>query len=86
MPGASAREKALCDVAQKLSATPAAMVSSDWEALRQLGFDDEACLEVAHVVGLFNYFTRLADGFGLEVDEPILRAEETRTPLRKRGS
>ena len=26
-------------------------------------------LEVAHIVGLFNYFTRLADGFGLQPTE-----------------
>lgn len=44
------------------------MVESDWEPLRALGFDDQACLEVAHVVGLFNYLTRLADGFGLQLD------------------
>ena len=44
------------------------MVESDWTPLRDLGFDDQACLEVAHVVGLFNYLTRLADGFGLQLD------------------
>ena len=44
------------------------MVESDWDALRGLGFDDQGCLEVAHVVGLFNYLTRLADGFGLRLD------------------
>ena len=44
------------------------MVEADWDQLRTLGFDDQACLEVAHVVGLFNYLTRLADGFGLQLD------------------
>jgi hypothetical protein len=36
--------------------------------VRAAGLDDEACLEVAHVVGIFNHLTRLADGLGLEVD------------------
>ena len=58
----------MCDLAHKLSATPTRMVEADWAPLRALGFDDRACLEVAHVVGLFNYLTRLADGFGLQLD------------------
>jgi alkylhydroperoxidase family enzyme len=44
------------------------MVEEDWAPLRRLGFDDQAVLEVIHVVGLFNYFTRLADGAGLQLD------------------
>ena len=62
------RQRALCELAQKLSATPTRMVEGDWAPLRALGFDDQGCLEVAHVVGLFNYLTRLADGFGLQLD------------------
>jgi uncharacterized protein YciW len=52
-------------LAEKLSAKPTQITAEDWMPLRNLGFDDRACLEVAHLVGLFNYFTRLADGFGL---------------------
>ena len=63
------REVALCTVAEKLSATPARMTEADWRPLRDLGFDDHACLEMAHIVGLFNYFVRLADGFGLRPTE-----------------
>jgi hypothetical protein len=36
--------------------------------LCDLRFDDQACLEVAHVVGIFNYLTRFADGFALQLD------------------
>jgi len=64
----SLRDRALCTVAEKLSATATRMVEADWQPLRDLGFDDEALLEVAHVVGMFNYLTRLADGFGLVLD------------------
>jgi uncharacterized peroxidase-related enzyme len=73
VPDLTPRERALCAVAEKLSATPTRMTEDDWRPLRDLGFDDRACLEVAHIVGLFNYYTRLADGFGLrptELDEP----------------
>ena len=67
--GLTERQQALCTVAEKLSATPTRMTPDDWQPLRALGFDDRACLEVAHIVGIFNYFTRLADGFGLQPTE-----------------
>ncbi len=59
------------------------MVAGDWQPLRDLGFDDRACLEVAHVVGIFNYLTRLADGFGLQLDAGTEEAGRTGTVLRR---
>ncbi len=59
------------------------MAEEDWCPLRELGFDDETCLEVAHVVGIFNYLTRLADGFGLQLDAGTEEAARTRAPLRR---
>jgi len=53
------------------------MVEGDWQPLRDLGFDDRACLEVAHIVGIFNYLTRLADGLGLTIDAPTMHAGDT---------
>ena len=79
----SARERALCAVAEKLSATPTRMTEEDWQPLRDLGFDDEACLEVAHIVGIFNYLTRLADGFGLQLDAGTSEASESGLALRR---
>ncbi|MGD9601554.1 MAG: hypothetical protein AB7O21_14005 [Gammaproteobacteria bacterium] len=73
MKGLTPRQRALAEVAEKLSATPTRMVERDWQPLRDLGFDDRACLEVAHIVGIFNYLTRLADGLGLRLD-PETRA------------
>ena len=61
------------------------MSRESWQPLRALGFDDQACLEVAHVVGLFNYFTRLADGFGLRLDPQIEAAGECEVALRRPG-
>ena len=74
-------QRALCEVAHKLSATPTRMVESDWDELRALGFDDQGCLEVAHIVGLFNYLTRLADGFGLRLDAETEAAARGGEPL-----
>ena len=64
-------------MAEKLSATPTRMTEADWQPLRELGFDDRALLEVAHIVGIFNYLTRLADGFGLQLDAGVQEAAAT---------
>ena len=82
----TARQRALCEVAEKLSATPTRMVEADWQPLRDMGFNDVALLEVGHIVGIFNYLTRLADGFGLQLDPRTLEASETGVPLRRRQS
>jgi alkylhydroperoxidase family enzyme len=60
------------------------MVEADWQPLRDLGFDDEACLEVAHIVGIFNYLTRLADGLGLQLDRGTEQAAATGIPLQRK--
>ena len=66
-----------------MSAQPTRMVEDDWQPLREMGFDDRACLEVGHIVGLFNYLTRLADGFGLQLDAGIREAAKTGTVLKR---
>jgi uncharacterized peroxidase-related enzyme len=79
----SDREGALCAIADKLSSTPTRMTEEDWEPLRHLGFDDAACLEVAHVVGIFNYLTRLADGLGLQLDADTAAAAKSGIALKR---
>ena len=59
------------------------MVEEDWKPLRDLGFDDEGCLEVTHIVGIFNYLTRLADGLGLQLDDATRQAAESGVALRR---
>lgn len=83
VPGLSPRDRALCTLAEKLSAIPTRMVEEDWQPLRDLGFDEQACLEVAHVVGIFNYLTRLADGFGLQLDAATKAAADSGVALRR---
>jgi alkylhydroperoxidase family enzyme len=60
------------------------MSEADWEPLRELGLDDQALLEVAHVVGIFNYLTRLADGMGLLLDAETAEASRTGRALHRR--
>jgi alkylhydroperoxidase family enzyme len=62
---------------------PTRMTADDWQPLRDLGLDDEALLEAAHVIAIFNYFPRLADGFGLVPDPKVREAGETGVALKR---
>lgn len=75
--------RALGTVAEKLSFDPTTIEPPDWDSLRSVGLDDEGCLEFAHVVGIFNHLTRLADGFGIKVDVQTLAAASGGAPLRR---
>ena len=68
-----------------MSATPTRMTEADWAPLRELGLDDQALLEVGHIVGIFNYLTRMADGFGIRLDEPVEQASAGGRALRHGG-
>ena len=70
-------------MAEKLSRDPVSVESADWDAVRAVGLDDEGCLELAHVVGVFNHLTRLADGLGIQVDERVAEAAAGGERLRR---
>ena len=77
------RQRALCTVAEKMTLTPREMTAGDWQKLRDVGLDDEGLLELAHLIAIFNYFPRLADGLGLTPDPKVLEAGATGVPLRR---
>ena len=47
------------------------MSPGDLDELRSHGFDDRAIHDAVQVIGLFNYYTRLADGLGVEPEDFI---------------
>lgn len=59
------------------------MTAEDWQPLRDAGLTEQGLLEVAHVVAIFNYFPRMADGFGLIPDPRLLEAAATGVPLKR---
>ncbi|HJN93739.1 MAG TPA: hypothetical protein QGF05_13585 [Dehalococcoidia bacterium] len=83
--GLTPRQTALCEVAEKMSASATKMVEADWQPLRDLGFSDEALLEVGHIVGIFNYLVRMADGFGLLIDPEVEAAKHAGTKLERQN-
>ena len=65
----SARERALCDFAVKLTHLAAEVDQTDVDALRAQGLSDTDVSDAIQVIGYFNYVTRVADGVGID-DEP----------------
>jgi len=65
----SAADRAMLDFAIRLTKEQWTVTDEDVEALRGHGFDDVAIHDIVQVTALFNYYTRLADGLGLD-DEP----------------
>ncbi len=41
----------------------------DIEKLRKVGWKDEDILDAVQIMALFNYFTRMADALGVELNE-----------------
>jgi len=62
-------DRAMLDFAVKLTREPWKMTEADVEGLRAHGFDDTAIHDVVQVTALFNYYTRLADGLGVDPEE-----------------
>lgn len=79
----SPRLRALGELAEKLSFDPHRVTAGDWKKLQEHGLDDEGCFEVAHIVGIFNHLTRLADGLGLRLDPQTLAAAEGGSRLER---
>lgn len=67
----SPQDRALCELAAKLTRQQDAMSPEDLEALRRLGFDDRAIHDAVQVVAYFNYITRIAGGLGVEPEDFI---------------
>ena len=65
----SARERALCDFAVKLTHLAAEIGETDIDALRSQGLSDTDISDAIQVIGYFNYVTRVADGVGID-NEP----------------
>ena len=63
-------DRGMLDFAIRLTRTPEKMTEEDVRALREVGFDDVAIHDIVQVSAMFNYYNRLADGLGIDPEEP----------------
>jgi uncharacterized peroxidase-related enzyme len=69
--GLSDKRSAMLRYADKLTRSPAAMLESDVQGLRGVGFSDTDILHIAEVVSYFAYVNRIADGLGVPSEDWI---------------
>ncbi|HXG25158.1 MAG TPA: hypothetical protein VNJ09_11425 [Chthonomonadales bacterium] len=58
-------DRAMLEYVEKLTLRPAQVQREDVEALRAVGFDDVAILQINLIASWFNYINRVADGLGV---------------------
>lgn len=69
--------RALLDYCVKLTRDLPSVGRPDIDALREQGWSDEAIHDAVQVTGFFNYYTRLADGLGVEPEDFMEKSRET---------
>ena len=81
----SARERALCEFAEKLTRHPSLMTAEDCQRLRSEGLNDRDILDAVEVISYFNYINRIAEGLGVDLEPEMERRdkESRRPPCRK---
>ncbi len=62
-------DRALCELAHKLTCTPGSMVEGDIGNLRAQGLDDTSIHDAVQVISYFNYINRVADAVHVDLDE-----------------
>jgi uncharacterized peroxidase-related enzyme len=60
-----AADRAMLDYTAKLTRQPAQVTAHDVQALRAVGFTDQAILQINLIASWFNYINRVADGLGV---------------------
>ena len=63
------KTRALLGYAKKLTETPALLSDSDFDNLRQVGWDDEAIYDATALIAMFNFSGRLEAASGLPQDQ-----------------
>ena len=61
--------KAILEFAVKVTKAAPTLTPSDLEHLRSHGLTDEALFAIVEVVGFFCYVNKIADAFGIELDD-----------------
>ena len=68
------KTRALMDFAVEVTQRPQGLSRNNVEALRAAGWSDEEILTATHIVGFFNYYSRLADALGVEPEDFMEKA------------
>ncbi len=70
------KTRALMDYAALVTRDPHQVTRETIDGLRELGWSDEQVLTATHIVGFFNYYTRLVDALGVEPEDFMKAADK----------
>jgi uncharacterized peroxidase-related enzyme len=59
------KDRAMLTYVEKLTKNPPSIWRDDMEALKAVGFDDSAILQITLIASFFNYINRVADALGV---------------------
>ena len=62
-------DRAMHEYVEKVTLTPAETVEGDVSALREVGFDDRAILDINQITGFFAWCNRTIDGLGVQLED-----------------
>lgn len=65
--------KPILRFARKLTERPSKVTRADADAIFEAGWGDDAFHHAVSIVALFNYYNRILDGHGIELDERYYR-------------
>lgn len=60
------KTRALMDFAVRMTRDPHGVKRQGIDALREKGWTDEEILTATHIIGFFNYYTRMVEALGVE--------------------
>ena len=66
----TARERALVEHAELLTRDPPGVSRESIEALRSAGLSDVEILDATQVIGYMSYVNRIAQGLGVQLEDP----------------
>ena len=58
----------MLELAEFLTTTPSGVTQDRVDELRSVGWEDADVIDIVHVVALFNYMCRIADGLGVDLE------------------
>ena len=59
------RDRAMLGYVEKITKNPVSIWRDDMDALRAVGFDDTAIVQITLIASFFNYINRVADALGV---------------------
>ena len=59
------KDRAMLVYVEKLTKNPPSIWRDDMDALKAVGFDDTAILQITLIASFFNYINRVADALGV---------------------